>query len=173
MVELEVVEKPPVAAKRAAARPAELAGPKAPTKRLSLVARDVIEQDALDAGRIAHDGLIAEHALCLPDRLLVSHHRNRGERIVFHCGKRGKEQKLGSIRSDRPLARADCTGRYRCSMACNCAIVTLPHSSPLQVGLTDSKSPHSSAPRFKLAIGYSSALPTLIKVGPTFMLDAL
>src|SRR5262249_55779315 len=100
MVELEVVEKPPVAAKRAAARPAELAGPKAPTKRLSLVARDVIEQDALDAGRIAHDELIAEHALCFPDRLLVSHYRNRGERIVFHRGKRGKEQKLGSIRSD-------------------------------------------------------------------------
>jgi cytochrome P450 len=38
MAELEVVEKPSVAAKRAAARPAELAGPKAPTKRLSFFA---------------------------------------------------------------------------------------------------------------------------------------
>jgi hypothetical protein len=38
VAELEVMEKPPVAARRAAARPAELAAPKAPIKRLSFFA---------------------------------------------------------------------------------------------------------------------------------------
>jgi hypothetical protein len=33
------------------------------------VVRDVVEQDALDAGRIAHEELIAEHAFCFPDGL--------------------------------------------------------------------------------------------------------
>ena len=55
------------------------------------VVRDVVEQDMLDAGRIAHEELIAEHAPGLPEGLLVSDHRNRGERIVVHRAKRGKE----------------------------------------------------------------------------------
>src|SRR5215831_13192476 len=54
---------------------------------------DVVEEDALDADRIAHEELIAEHALCFPDGFFISHHGNRGERIVFHHAEYGKERK--------------------------------------------------------------------------------
>src|SRR5262249_25944848 len=80
------------------------------------VIRDVVEQDALDAGRIAHQELTVEHALCFPDGMFVSDRWNRGERIFVHRAKRGKKRKslrggFGSGKlGGRVAARAAATG---------------------------------------------------------------
>jgi cytochrome P450 len=74
MADMEVTEKPLVAAKHAAARPPELAGPKAPAKRLSFFAalRAIKDNPLATIPVVAYEQPIWEAKSMFGNQLLVS-----------------------------------------------------------------------------------------------------